>query len=472
MGLTKRTYDELSMGYQALLFCSDEKTARTVTQILSELDFAVIASNEPFAAVKKLMGEPFDAVVVDCDNEQNATLLFKSARNAANNQTSLAVAVVDGQAEVAKAFRMGANLVLTKPINAEQAKGTLRVARGLLRKSRAAKAVSTAVGAETAALEPTELLANAAAASASPHSAEPLESVAVASAEMTEGDTTLVEAKSETASDAIAAKSSVTEIHVAPSAAGFGSGAASAPAPAREPQVSEPASDSSINDETSSNTSEAKSTVAAKTDAHSDASANKVKSAAPKAGGSKKTLLAVAAIALIAVAGYEAWMQWGQAGHSTPASVPTPAVKPATNPAVAPNTAPSAVPDGTSSAPSATVAPAPAAADSSSAPVTDKPSASSPQPVPEKISEGLLLTGPAPVYPPDALKARLEGVVQLSATVNQSGDVSALKLVSGDPQLARAATNAVKQWKYKPYLQGGVPVEMQTPVTITFKLPQ
>src|ERR1700757_4531281 len=123
------------MGYQALLFCPDEKTARTVTQVLSELEFNVEACTEPFAAVKKLMGQHFDAVVVDCDNEQNATLLFKSARNSTSNQTSLAVAVVEGQAGVAKAFRIGANLVLTKPINIEQAKGTLRVARGLLRKS-------------------------------------------------------------------------------------------------------------------------------------------------------------------------------------------------------------------------------------------------------------------------------------------------------------------------------------------------
>src|ERR1700751_1554226 len=123
------------MGYQALLFCPDEKTARTVTHVLNDLDFTVEPCTEPFAAVKKLMGQHFDAIVVDCDNEQNATLLFKSARNSTSNQASLAVPVVEGQAGVAKAFRIGANLVLTKPINIEQAKGTVRVARGLLRKS-------------------------------------------------------------------------------------------------------------------------------------------------------------------------------------------------------------------------------------------------------------------------------------------------------------------------------------------------
>src|SRR6202158_394813 len=109
------------MGYQALLFCPDEKTARTVPQVLSELEFSVEACTEPFAAVKKLMGEHFDAVVVDCDNEQNATLLFKSARHSTSNQASLAVAVVEGQAGVAKAFRLVANLVPHKPIHTQKA---------------------------------------------------------------------------------------------------------------------------------------------------------------------------------------------------------------------------------------------------------------------------------------------------------------------------------------------------------------
>src|SRR5207245_10547962 len=127
--------DYLGMVFHALLFCPEEKAARTVTQVLNELEFSVELCVDPFAAVKKLMGEHFDAIVVDCENEQNATLLFKSARNSSSNQTALAVAVVEGQAGVANAFRIGANLVLTKPINVEQAKSTLRVARGLLKKT-------------------------------------------------------------------------------------------------------------------------------------------------------------------------------------------------------------------------------------------------------------------------------------------------------------------------------------------------
>jgi len=101
--------------------------------------------HEPFAAVKKLMAQHYDAIVVDSENEQNASLLFKSARNSTSNHSTLAIALVEGQAGVAKAYRIGANLVLTKPINVEQAKGTIRVARGLLRKtSEAAGATRTA----------------------------------------------------------------------------------------------------------------------------------------------------------------------------------------------------------------------------------------------------------------------------------------------------------------------------------------
>src|SRR2546430_3148684 len=84
------------------------------------------------------------------------TTLFrsKSARNSGSNASALSVAVVEGQAGVAKAFRIGANLVLTRPINVEQSKGTLRVARGLLRKAEAAKPAATAPDPSTRIAEP------------------------------------------------------------------------------------------------------------------------------------------------------------------------------------------------------------------------------------------------------------------------------------------------------------------------------
>src|ERR1700733_10861048 len=133
-----------SMSYRALLICADEKTAPVVARILSGLEYAVETCREPLAAVKLLATDHFEALVVDCDDEQNAALLLKSARNSELNHSSLGVALVEGPAAIARAFRLGANLVLAKPINVEQSKGTLRVARGLLRKAEAAKPAAAA----------------------------------------------------------------------------------------------------------------------------------------------------------------------------------------------------------------------------------------------------------------------------------------------------------------------------------------
>src|SRR5439155_22922551 len=68
--------------------------------------------------------------------------------------SAVSIAGVERQGRVAKAFRIGANLVLTRPINVEQSKGTLRVARGLLRKAEAAKPVATAPDPSTRIAEP------------------------------------------------------------------------------------------------------------------------------------------------------------------------------------------------------------------------------------------------------------------------------------------------------------------------------
>jgi protein TonB len=67
---------------------------------------------------------------------------------------------------------------------------------------------------------------------------------------------------------------------------------------------------------------------------------------------------------------------------------------------------------------------------------------------------------------------RIEGPVELTTTISKNGDISHVKVLSGDPQLTRAAVDAVKQWKYKPYLLNGEPVEIQTQITVNFKLPE
>ena len=58
----------------------------------------------------------------------------------------------------------------------------------------------------------------------------------------------------------------------------------------------------------------------------------------------------------------------------------------------------------------------------------------------------------------------------LQAQISKTGDIENLQLVSGHPMLAPAAIEAVKQWKYKPYLLNGEPVEVETTVQVNFSL--
>ena len=586
------------MGYTALLFCPDEKTARTVTQVLSELEFAVEACIEPFAAVKKLMGQHFDAVVVDCDNEQNATLLFKSARNSASNQTSLAVAVVEGQAGVAKAFRIGANLVLTKPINIDQAKGTLRVARGLLRKSEPAKAgavpsaaaiskpaagkpVLEPVKQEPAKVEPVRPIPAApeipVAKTATP--AWPTAAAASAKASAQDDDLLGIDHEVSAALRAITNQpapssdsapvlaSDLLSALPSPSKSGFpavaSSGAASAAAPAREVSVPFVREKSAVPAKPAENDSEDDILVV---DSQPKPESTSIVGSAPtftfgaaeapaeSSGGSKKIFIGIAALIIVAVGLYAGWAHFHESGNQpakndtssavAPAAAPQPAKAVAQSPSAktsasaAPSTQPSEVPTPTklqdeieaaAKGVSSTTAKsskltssdaaksnqsdeadepeaAPLVVEGGKAPSAhSQPGSDAPAPslsaiegsgataappsfisstgtaikptlktvsVSQGVSRGLLIKKVAPAYPSSALRMGVEGTVELLATVSKNGEISQVKVLSGDSQLTKAATDAVKQWKYKPYLLNGEPVEIQTQVSIIFKLPR
>jgi len=618
------------MGYQALLFCPDEKTARLVTHVLSDLDFAVEPCSEPFAAVKKLMAQHFDAVVVDCDNEQNATLLFKSARNSAANQSSLAVAVVEGQAGVAKAFRIGANLVLTKPINVEQAKGTLRVARGLLRKG--AEGAKSAPSAASSA-PPASSLTPAGPASTqrvSPWSAPgtpsfagtpPKPSVVPSSAQRTqepslpamaastnvaqaeeadldgilEADTTddnevleldsppepppmappaptgtskfpwqpapkmaepMASALRRAAEEAARAESPEAPashsigFHAALSAP---SASASAPAPAREktqavvlpppPSVSE------------TPTAEVREPLPFERLANTPRTAVEEEPPMPPTffpgaydqdeveGGKTKAIVIIAAVVLLACsAGYLSWKNVSGksettnaasiasasgtkpsdsgsgaqptateitiGGETTAAPTPKPtAAKPAAKESSGAKESASAAKESSpaeeDAEPEVTqriivkndtrhLAPPPPAAEQETVQAPNAMDlagaadpkvpniASGPVNVPKPtqvlrvsqgVMEGLLVKRVQPRYPAQAMQMRIQGSVEMQATISKTGDITNLKVLSGDGLLSRAAQEAVKQWKYKPYYLNGEPVEIQTQILVNFKLP-
>jgi len=626
------------MGYQALLFCPDEKTARTVTQVLTDLDFTIEPCSEPFAAVKKLTTQHFDAVVVDCDNEQNATLLFKSARNSALNQSSLAVAVVEGQAGVAKAFRIGANLVLTKPINVEQAKGTLRVARGLLRKGTEPPKAGTAatptaqpstpkppapparpttsatpvapsvtrkpaaptipvsrpapsipsIAASTPVLDlddqdsdsildadqdepviaqPMPETKPAPATSAptmagtskfpwqpSPKMAEPMASALRRAAEAA-GQ---VEAVPEDSAMPPAAPPAPEK---RPMSGAMFQAQAHAAAPARAPEkpaflappvIEEPVTHKKASAPEIAEPREDKSVIV-------DTTRDDVppptffpgaydSEEAEEGGGKTKALIIIAAVVLLASsAGYLSWKNMNSSKSSASAatapaaSAPVtsaPASEPAAPHAATPSPQPEEADINLSPSTSSTThasTPQPATVSKPSAkPSAGVPEASEPEPevtqrlivksdtrhlapqhqttdtdsvqapsaigmetsadtkslanisnagakatkpapellrVSQGVMEGLVLKRVQPRYPTQALQMRMQGPVQLQATISKTGDIENLKIVSGDAVLARAAVEAVRQWKYKPYYLNGDPVQIETQILVNFKLP-
>jgi periplasmic protein TonB len=541
------------MGYQALLFCPDEKLARVVTQVFSELDFTVELVNEPFGAVKKLMAQRYDAIAVDCENEQNATLLFKSARNSQTNQSALALALVEGQAGVAKAYRIGANLLLTKPINVEQAKGTLRVARGLLRKNSDVAGASAKPASTAASEKHSEQPVLPKLAFAMPQSESRLPAMA-ASAKVEENSPgapashiqTRISAQADSPAEGQLA--SATRISESTSAAvtppakkpftnfAQAQGAAAAPAPARE--VSAPAERRAAKLQPMDTFS----SPAGLTGAGSvpTFSALGEHEASEGSGGAKKILGIAAVLAVAAAFGYVGWAKFGQPSASRqPQSVvqqpstPQPAV-PVSAAAPAPSISTSAMPAASKpttvspgiqpSKPAAslgnppttriaanseplTIKPEPApirvkseparakgqaraeesavpsplgvtsADDAHLADVVSSAPVSLPKAVPstlkisQGVSQGLLIKRVQPTYPPTAVAMRIQGSVQLDATINKEGNITNLKTVKGDPVLARAASAAVKQWRYKPYYLDGAPVEIETQITVNFKLP-
>jgi len=604
------------MGYQALLYCPDEKLARVVSHVFSELDFSLEPAQEPFIAVKRLMAQRYDAVVIDCENETNAALLLKSARNSAPNQSSLAIALVEGQAGVAKAYRIGANLVLTKPINVEQAKGTLRVARGLLRKTSEAAPITHAnppvapaapvMSAAPAPVAPAAPVMSAAPAPVTPAApvmavapapvapAVPVMAVApppvVPAAPVTAVAPPTIPAKAasptvkhlavpvnrdalpefETPLPAMTESAKVEEspavtpapapppaanparpvpVAVNPQAtpvvskapqgpaasAPKGQGAAAAPAPARKAPEERKTVDFEAAYQKSHSPafgpSSGPSFAALDVD-HSEGS-----------GGRKKIMVAAAAVLALAILGYAGWSKLSapKTRASAPlvsapqpqtqtetlltaAPVAAPAAAPATisvnradagtQPAASPSKlASAAVPSAASNSPVLHIDmnPVPEPKKQAVAPIvvkatparpaparTEEPSLPSPlavagsddsglssltspsttiQPslaqltISQGVSQGLLIKRVQPKYPQNALAMHVQGAVQLEATIDKEGKITNLKVLKGDLILAHAAVEAVRQWRYKPYYLDGVPVEIETQITVNFKLP-
>jgi TonB family protein len=88
-----------------------------------------------------------------------------------------------------------------------------------------------------------------------------------------------------------------------------------------------------------------------------------------------------------------------------------------------------------------------------------------------QVGTNYLLERVEPDYPEDAKQQRIQGPVVLKALVNADGSVREVKVVSGDSRLVKAASDAVRQWRFRPHVLAGKPIEFETRITVNFQLP-
>jgi protein TonB len=89
-----------------------------------------------------------------------------------------------------------------------------------------------------------------------------------------------------------------------------------------------------------------------------------------------------------------------------------------------------------------------------------------------QVAEANLIRRVQPVYPPLAKSARVSGTVEFTAVISKEGNIENLQLVRGHPLLVNAAKEAVLQWKYRPTMLNGSPVEVVTDIIVNFTLSQ
>jgi periplasmic protein TonB len=92
------------------------------------------------------------------------------------------------------------------------------------------------------------------------------------------------------------------------------------------------------------------------------------------------------------------------------------------------------------------------------------------RPPTSRIMEGNLILRVQPDYPSLARQVRVQGQVVLRAMISREGTIEKLQVLSGHPMLVQAAVDAVRQWRYRPYVLNGEPVEVETEVKVNFVL--
>jgi protein TonB len=561
----------------ALLLSPDDQAVSAITGVLEEMSVTCERPLDGVSAAQKLNSQTFDLVLVDCENLPAAKLIFDVCRRGKNGNNPVPIAIVDGRAGLPTAFRLGAELILTKPVAKDQARTTIRTAVSRVRKD---AQTNESVPAQPASADVHSPVMPGAAKSEERAQAAAAGSVSSQLTSFAEPAPSFVPAAGSTA--ALSAPAATTEmhsatdeIHATPPVLKLNpqSGSLSASS-LSESSLSESSPDRAVSVELKSARplkpsddpvlAELERTELEESQLESSIPGNSrpgkaaplqpaAKSGAPafpsyRQGRQKRRGPLVALLLLVLAGGgfYAVWTYQpgfrdlaqpqidrvlALAGMALPpTSAPNP-VKPSTQPAPATTSAPapespaapnqtqskapdSAMSSATSSAtgspmasavaippipPAATrstaVRPPASAATAPTAPVATKPeanktsdkpadskknaAAATPSDTPpgensaiilsSKGAEKRLVQSVPPKYPVEARSA--QGTVVLKAVVDANGKVEGLRLVEGNATLAAAAMQAVKQWRYRPYLRDGKAQAFQTIVIVDFQRP-
>jgi periplasmic protein TonB len=489
---------------RALLMCSDAKAVEAVTQVLGELEINFETISDPAVAAKQLANQRFDPILVDCDNVPHATLVLESARTSSANQSSMTIAIVDGKAGVPTAFRLGARLVMTKPVSLEGARSTLRNAFAMQRK------------------EMHDSKAPVAAAHGADATSTQMEDASVGQTAVNEAQEAPVEHPSTppaqpVCTDRAALPSATAKVSAVPAVP-------SAPVKGRSSKELTLGAPLTLSRPKPASTEADDATASQPVERPCSRGSSTPPSFSTLDGPGRKSspyLLAGVFMILAAAAFYTAFMMLPSFHNivlsqyeglrdlitATPAkrqvglalSTPTAvSAQPVTLQAVVPASA-QPLNEATGSAPLSTApsssgnavadgfAPAPAAPTSgfkkdttktTSAPAVLLPTSAAahkgdndngPVVLAEDLADAHVSYRVQPVYPYAARRKGVEGAVVLQVSVNTDGSVGSVRVLSGNTQLAPSAVEAVKQWRYEPYYATGQPVVFQTQVTVRFQ---
>jgi DNA-binding response OmpR family regulator len=123
----------------ALLLSPDDQAVGAISAVLEEMSVTCERPLDGVTAAQKLHSHAFDLVLVDCDNLPAAKLIFDVCRRGKGSNNPVPIAIVDGRAGLPTAFRLGAELILTKPVAKDQARSTIRTAVSRVKKEEPAR---------------------------------------------------------------------------------------------------------------------------------------------------------------------------------------------------------------------------------------------------------------------------------------------------------------------------------------------